>query len=865
MSVEDENKDLPAKLKRAEKRIEALEKSEKSLMMEKEHLEVLVTNSLDCIVQSDNNGVITWINKAFVKMTGFEKKDIIGKTPNLLAPVTEGEYESVTGEKIIFDKTFFDSQEKMISDLFETGRINNLKTTVLRKDGKIIPVEGNIFIIYDKNGEMTASASIMRDITDREKTEQALKKHHYHLDELVKERTRELEEREHQLREVNQRLVLNDKELKSANEQLEASNQQLRASELSLIESERSFRRLVETMNEGFVVMDDTGEISYVNEKLCMMTGYARDELEGSSIDSFLKKEDQRSEAVMKAVLSANGSDNTASHEVEWIKKDKNNISVIISPEPIIENENFVGNFAVITDITAIKEAESSVRESRDFLENIFKTTRDGIVVTDIAGKIIRTNDSVERLFGFTKHELLGKDMRELMPKNGDDCEVKENFSKELNSKGFFDVSETFFRKKNGEIAPFECSISLVKNSEDEATAAVAMLRDITERKKMEQQFLRTEKLSSVGELAGGVAHDFNNVLSAILGRAQLLMRAIEKIKENTDFEKLIHQVNESLKVIERASLDGADTVKRIMKFARKEKEGEFAAINFIDVLNDAIEFTRPRWKNQAQARGISFKIIKDFPPSSLYVSGNEAELREVITNILNNAFDAMPDGGDILIRAAMKDNFVVIELSDTGEGIEKNEINKIFDPFFTTKGPKSTGLGMSVSYGIIKQHGGIITVNSSKGEKTTFTIKLPPAKGTVVKKESVEAVTAQKNMDILVIEDEKIVCKVLEEILISEGHNVSTAPDGEQGIDVFRKKKFNLVITDLAMPGMTGWQVATEIKKIEKNIPVILTTGWELIPSEEESDKKNVDIILKKPFTVNSLKKAIREVFKSK
>jgi PAS domain S-box-containing protein len=770
----------------------------------------------------------------------------------------------VTCEKIILDKTFFDNQKKFTLELFKTGRINNIKTAVLRKDGKIIPVEENIFLMYDKKGEIFASAAIIRDITEREKTEQELRKHRDNLDELVEERTKKLEEREHQLREVYFRLVSNDNEIKSANEQLKASNQQLRESEISLRESEKSFRRLVETMNEGLVVMNNEGEISYVNEKICVMTGYARDELQGSSIDDFLEKEDQKSEAVMKAILSESGSGNITSYEVEWIKKDKNKMSVIISPKPIIDDgDNFAGNFAVITDITAIKEAENSVRESRDFLENIFRTTRDGIVVTDTTGKIIRINDSVERLFGFTKHEMLGKDLSEIMPEGKEYREVGKNFSKELKSKGFFDISETYFRKKSGEIAPFECNISLVKNSEDQVTAAVAMLRDITERKEMEQQFLRAEKLSSIGELAGGVAHDFNNVLAAILGRAQLLMRTIEKAKENKDIEKLFKEINESLKIIERASLDGADTVKRIMKFAREEKEGEFTAINCIDILNDAIEFTRPRWKNQSQARGISIEIIRDFPSPILYVAGNGSELREVITNILNNAFDAMPDGGDILVRAAREDDSVVIELSDTGKGIDKEEIDKIFDPFFTTKGPKATGLGMSVSYGIIKQHGGTISVNSVKGEKTTFTISFPLYEDTVLKKEIFEAVTAQGKINVLVIEDEKPVCEVLEEILISEGHNIYTVCDGEQGIDVFRKKKFDLVITDLAMPGMTGWQVAKEIKKIDKNMPVILTTGWELMSSEEESDKKNVDIIVKKPFTVNSLTKAIREVLK--
>jgi len=246
-------------------------------------------------------------------------------------------------------------------------------------------------------------------------------------------------------------------------------------------------------------------------------------------------------------------------------------------------------------------------------------------------------------------------------------------------------------------------------------------------------------------------------------------------------------------------------------------------------------------------------------------VAGNGSELREVITNILNNAFDAMPDGGEVLVKAEVEDTSAVIELSDTGKGINKEDLEKIFDPFFTTKGPKSTGLGMSVSYGIIKQHGGTITVDSIRGEKTTFIIKLPMSENIVVKEESIEAVTAHEKIAVLIIEDEKVVCEVLEGMLVSEGHKVDTAFDGEQGVDIFRKKKFDLVITDLVMPGLSGWQVAKEIKKIDRNVPVIITTGWALIPSEDEDDKKNVDMIVKKPFTVNSLAEAIREVFKVK
>ncbi len=704
MSSENKkNDDSLMKLNNLEKRVGDFERSENKLKEEKEYLESLISNSLDCIVQSDAKGIITSVNQAFIDLTGFEKENILGKTPNFLSPVRQGEYESVTGEKVMFDDKFFNRQNDQMVVFFKSGRLDNLKTAILRKDGKVVPVEENIFQIYGKKGETVGNAAIIRDITASKKIEEELKRHRDNLDELVKERTQELRKRELQL------------------------------------------------------------------------------------------------------------------------------------------------------------------RESRDFLENIFTTTRDGIIITDVTGAVIRVNNSVERIFGFKKDEMIGRYMTEFIPKGEKYKVVGRGFSDELKEKGFLDIFEAFFMKKNGEITPFECNITVLSDEKGQATGAVVMLRDITGRKKMEQQFLRTEKLSSLGELAGGVAHDFNNMLSAILGRTQLLMMRISKGEKDKDIEKLLEDITESLKVIEKASLDGADTVHRIMKFARKEKKGESILININDVINDAIEFTRPRWKVQAQTKGISFIIKKDFCCSCSYVFGVASELREVITNILINAFDAMPGGGEVFIQSYAEAGFFVAEISDTGTGIEQEVLDKIFDPFFTTKGPKSTGLGMSVSYGIIEQHGGTISVKSFKNEKTIFTIRLPLSERHVVKMKKAPAVLKQKKINILIIEDEKAVSEMFEEMLVNEGHKVDVACDGSQGIDIFREKKFDLVFTDLAMPGISGWQVAKEIKKMDPEVPVILTTGYEVKSSGEEADKKNVDIIIKKPFTVSRIIEVIVEVLKKR
>jgi CheY-like chemotaxis protein/anti-sigma regulatory factor (Ser/Thr protein kinase) len=316
-----------------------------------------------------------------------------------------------------------------------------------------------------------------------------------------------------------------------------------------------------------------------------------------------------------------------------------------------------------------------------------------------------------------------------------------------------------------------------------------------------------------------------------------------------------------NLEIIERASSDGAETVRRIQEFSRKRSDDkEFAKIDINQLIENSLEFTSVRWKDEVESKNIKINIEKEL--SSLpSTSGSAAELREVFTNIINNAVDAMPQGGTIYIKTATEDNLISIEIKDTGVGISEDIKHRIFDPFFTTKGVHSTGLGMSTSYGIINRHKGTILVDSTEGKGTAFTIKLPIA-GTLqgAEEKTKTALQDKKEAAILVIEDEEDVRTLLADILTEGGHHVVTASDGSRGIELFKENDFDLVFTDLGMPGVSGWQVAETIKNINNKTPVAVITGWNVELNKKEMKERGVNFIAHKPFEVNHILNLVSE-----
>jgi GAF domain-containing protein/CheY-like chemotaxis protein len=370
-----------------------------------------------------------------------------------------------------------------------------------------------------------------------------------------------------------------------------------------------------------------------------------------------------------------------------------------------------------------------------------------------------------------------------------------------------------------------------------------------------QDQLVRTEKLRALGEMASGVAHDFNNLLASVLGRAQLLLRRVQE-----------PQLRQWLQVIERAALDGAQTVKRLQEFTRIRRDQPLVPLDVNQVVRDALEITQARWKEEPTSRGIALEVrteLADVPA----VVGDAAELREAMTNLILNAVDAMPHGGTLTLTTALVDDRIELAVADTGVGMEPEVRDRIFDPFFTTKGPQGTGLGLSMTYGIVSRHGGSIAVDTAPGHGSTFRLSFPrgsdvrPAVAPAV----VDALPAVRPLKCLVVDDEPPVRAVLGDILESAGHTVVALGDGAEAIARFSAEPFDLVVTDLAMPRVSGWQVARAVKQIAPQVPVFLVTGFGVELSAEERRAHGVDLVLVKPLQIQEILDAVAEVARAR
>jgi len=565
---------------------------------------------------------------------------------------------------------------------------------------------------------------------------------------------------------------------------------------------------------------------------------------------------------------------------VEHIHYDKDGNSGIFEVHgfPIFDDEGDVIQMIEYSmDITDKKEAEKELWRTKGHLDNLIESSLDCIMVSDRKGYITRINKYFLELLNYREEQVLGKHVMEFTPmieggtfesSTGEFLQIAKEYVDNANTmismlleRGKVTNWETYYFRNDKKVVPVEQNIVILTDSLGNRTGAVAIIRDITERKKMEKQLLQSEKLRSLGELAGGVAHDFNNVLAAIIGRAQLLKIHMKSPPGIEDQRKSTHDLKKSVEVIERAARDGAETVRRIQEFARRrEDDKHFTQVDINMLIEDALEFTQAKWKDGAELKGIKITIKKEFSPVPT-ISGSAAELREVFTNLINNALDAMPQGGTITTKTCTEGSHISIKVEDTGYGIPKPVMNRIFDPFFTTKGVQSTGLGMSVSYGIINRHQGAITVDSVEGQGTTFLITLPVSEKAVEKEKAIDTMPMeQMKAKILVIEDDEEVREILSEILLQAGHEVEVATEGTQGVEMFSKKAYDMVVTDLGMPGISGWEVAEKVKGINGKIPVAVITGWNIQLDGSEMKRKGIDLIINKPFEINQVLGFIQE-----
>ncbi len=472
---------------------------------------------------------------------------------------------------------------------------------------------------------------------------------------------------------------------------------------------------------------------------------------------------------------------------------------------------------------------------SEERYRTVVESALDGVLVMGEDYRLIYVNERLSTLLGYEREFLIGADFLNFLDGKGQE-ELKKRSLFHQQGMAVPPHFEVSILRSDGESRIVEISSTLIRDSHGNSNH-IAFLKDITEKRKMEEQLLQAEKLRAVGEMASGVAHDFNNALAIILGNTQLLLIGAK------DQE----QIN-ALKIIEKVTKDSAHTVRRLQEFTRSKVRQDLCKMNVNAIVQDAIEITRPKWKDSAQERGVSIEVVTRFGDIP-QAAGNVSELREVIVNMIFNAVEAMPQGGRIEIRTFQDPGHVCIQVSDTGIGMTEEVRKKVFEPFFTTKPFTNTGLGLSMAYGIIRRFGGNMEVESEPGRGTTFTISLHTEAEESSSEEPLLKNPSMQRARVLVIDDEEHVRAVLARGLSTFKHQVIEAPSGEQGLELFQKEKVDLVLTDLGMPHLSGWEVCKAIKKISPKTPVGMITGWEIDLDEAKKRESGVDFIISKPF----------------
>ena len=490
---------------------------------------------------------------------------------------------------------------------------------------------------------------------------------------------------------------------------------------------------------------------------------------------------------------------------------------------------------------------------------NLLDSAHDAIEVIDLKNRITYLNKGAERLYGWTVEDAMDKNVDSLLCKDDKELSKFADAKKSVMEKGEW-IGELCRTTKGGKDIVVESSWSLIMDYNEKPKSILIIDTNITDKRRLESQFLRAQRLESIGTLAGGIAHDLNNVMTPIT-------LSLELLKERCPDD----QSQRFITMIERNAQRGTDLIKRVVSFA-KGNEGEHKIIRVSDVISEIKRIVRETFR-----RDIDINV--DMPGDLWAVSGDATQLGQVLMNLCVNSQDSMPNGGSLNIRAdniliddnnrcmnidAHNGQYVVITVSDTGTGISPEVIDRIFDPFFTTKGHgKGTGLGLSITMSIIKNHKGFIDVESQVGKGTTFKIFLPAVSDIAPDVNSDIDISIKGSEElILVVDDECSIRDITSSILKKHGYEVITADDGAEAVMLHsgNKGRVKAIIMDMMMPVMSGQDSIKNIRKIDKDVKIIAVSGVTDRDKFRKVSDNDIQIFLPKPYTVEKLLKAVHD-----
>ncbi|MBI4331846.1 MAG: PAS domain S-box protein [Chloroflexi bacterium] len=697
------------------------------------------------------------------------------------------------------------------------GREWRGESQLLRKGGSPVWADVSIRPIADAAGEVVGAFAVLTDVTERKRAEQALRA------------------------------------------------------------SEQNFRSSLEGSPLGIRIVNAAGDTLYANQASLDIYGYdSLDELNATPVSRRYTPESYAAH-VERSERRKRGEPVPASYEISIIRKD-GGVRRLVASRTEIEWDGQPQFEVIYQDVTERRQAEAALKESEMLLEAILDVSnKAGEVLVfnqDVGGReaaIVFSNQALPRMTGYARDELQRMSLFDIIGE-GDRDAVKERYRRRLRGETLPGSIQFSAKRKDGTSVPTEAVAGVT--SYHGLPAVVAVWRDITGRKRAEEemreshrrleaaqaqllatqrQVIQQERLRALGLMASGIAHDFNNYLTGILGFSELLLVA-PGIRDDKD-ESL-----RCLKQIHDAAGGAADVVRRLRQFYRPTDETEpFHPVHLDRLIEEVVSLSRPKWEGQSQEQGIQIQVKTETAPVC-EVMGVEADLREAFINLLFNAVDAMPRGGVVTFCCRPADANLAVIISDTGAGMTPEVLDRCLEPFFTTKGEKGTGLGLSLVHGIVQRHGGKLTIDSKVGEGTTVTMYLPVAVAEVSQPVMDLAARQSLLLRVLVADDEEVVREVVSRFLLLDGHAPEAVSAGAEALRRLGTGKFDLLITDRAMPDMNGDELARAARALYPGLPVILLTGFGDKMNVMGEKVPGVDVVLAKPVTLEALREAIEQ-----
>ena len=611
----------------------------------------------------------------------------------------------------------------------------------------------------------------------------------------------------------------------------------------------RFLRSVLLTTRDCFWVVDRTGRFVEVNEAYLQLSGYTRQEFLNKYIADLSTKEDpDETERHMQRIM-AQGSE---LFETRHIGKDGRVIDIELSVTYLDMGRGYFICFC--RDISERRRAEAEHQQLAMAIDQV----GDVIVMTDAKGNIQFVNPAFERVTGYSRDEVVGQNPR-LLKSGFQDLGFYQKLWQTISS-GQTWHGRMVNKRRDGTLYTEEATISPVMDDGRNIVNYVAVKRDISPLLNMEKRLIQAEKLEAIGVLAGGIAHDFNNILFPIIGFSELLLDDLK------DDEGQLSKVREIYSGAKR----GADLVQQILAFGRQTGLKRHA-VDVLAVVREALTLARSVIPNH-------FGIETDLGTESCFVHADSTQLHQMVMNLITNAYHAMLENGSGVIKVSVFlrivngaaksaaklpfGTYVAISVSDTGSGIDPDLAERIFEPYFTTKhSGRGTGLGLAIVHGLVREYGGDITVESEPGVGSTFSLLLPRLENAQAEKEEVEKALPGNGEHIMIVDDESAIVRMESIVLQRQGYTVSGFSLAVEALQAFKEdpEQFDLVITDMAMPGMTGQQLAAELLGIRPDLPVLICTGYSEQIDRKRLESLGVKGVLLKPLLGRDLANEVR------